>query len=136
MSDDELERIRLEKIKNLMAQQAMPKEIIKIQSEQQFRELLNKYKDKIIIIDFWAVWCAPCLMFAPIYEKLHQEYQEEFIFTKINVDEQQRLAAYYGIRGIPTTLFIKNGNVIHKAVGAMNYDMMKNILMKLKSGDS
>ncbi|MHA1802938.1 MAG: thioredoxin [Promethearchaeota archaeon] len=136
MSDDELERIRIEKMKKLMVQQAMPKEIINIQAEEQFRELLNKYKDKIIIIDFWATWCAPCRIFAPVFEKLHQEYQEEFIFTKINVDEQQRLAAYYGITGIPTTLFIKNGNVIHKAVGAMNYDMMKNILMKLKSGDS
>ena len=133
MIDEELEKIRLEKAKKILMVQSMPKEIIQITSENHFDDLGGKHKDKIFIIDFWAIWCSPCMAFAPVFEKLQQEFQQEFIFTKVNVDNVPILANRYGITGIPTTLFIKNGRVVHKVVGAVNYDMMKNVLLKLRS---
>ncbi len=132
MSEKDLEKIRMEKVRKIMMLQSMPKEVIHVHSDGEFADLIQKYPDKIIAIDFWAVWCSPCMSFAPIFERLHEEFHQEFIFAKVNVDETQ-IANRYGITGIPTTLFIEGGKVIHKVVGAMNYEMMKNILLKLRS---
>ena len=66
-------------------------------------------------------------------EKLHEEFQNDFIFLKVNVDENSSVAMKYQITGIPTTLFIKNGEIVNKIVGAMNYDGMKKVLIKLNS---
>ncbi|KKM18161.1 hypothetical protein LCGC14_1503430, partial [marine sediment metagenome] len=82
MSDHELERIRLRKAEMLLKQKSTPKGIIKIQDENEFNKLLTDFPEKIVIIDFWAVWCGPCKIFAPVFEKLHQEYQHEFLFVK------------------------------------------------------
>ena len=71
------------------------------------------------------------MFFAPIFKKLHKEFQNDFIFLKVNVDENSSVAMKYQITGIPTTLFIKNGEVVNKIVGAMNYDGMKKVLVKL-----
>lgn len=135
MSDEELERIKKEKVKKLMMLQSIPREIIKIQSENQFNDISTKFKDKISVIDFWAVWCAPCISFAPVFEQLFREYQQDFIFAKVNVDEVPGIANRFQITGIPTTLFVKNGNPVHKMVGAANYQMMKVTLEKLKSNN-
>ena len=72
------------------------------------------------------------MFFAPIFKKLQDEFQKDYIFVKVNVDENSAIAMKYGITGIPTTLFIKNGEVINKIVGAMNYDGMKKVLEKLE----
>jgi len=133
MSDHDLDKIRMEKAKMMMKLQSLPKEIIKIHSEDEFNKLLADYPDKIIVFDFWAVWCGPCMAFAPVFEKLQKEYPHDFIFAKINVDEIGSIAQRFGITGIPTTLFFKNEQVIQKIVGAMNYNSMKQILDNLKS---
>ncbi|MFX0057346.1 MAG: thioredoxin, partial [Candidatus Heimdallarchaeota archaeon] len=91
------------------------------------------YHDRVIIIDFWAIWCGPCLAFAPVFERLQQENSQDFIFVKVNVDENPSIAQKYRITGIPTTLFIKNEKVIHKIVGSVNYEYMQRIFQKLKS---
>ena len=103
-----------------------------IKFDDDFKKILKNYPDKIIIIDFWAVWCGPCMFFAPIFKKLQQEFQKDFIFVKVNVDEIPTVAIKYQITGIPTTLFIKNDKVVNKIVGSMNYDGMKKVLDKLK----
>ncbi|MFW9897916.1 MAG: thioredoxin [Candidatus Thorarchaeota archaeon] len=131
MSDRELEQIRLKKMQELLKRQPMPKEIVKIHNIKEF-EKLNKDFDKIIIVDFWAIWCAPCMAFAPVFERLQQEYGKEFIFTKVNVDENPEISRKYGITGIPTTLFLKKEKVLSKIVGAMNYDKMKLIIEQMK----
>ena len=133
MSDNDLEKIRLKKAKMLVKSQSMPTEIVKIHSAEEFDKLTQDFSDKVIIIDFWAVWCSPCLMFAPIFEKLQKERYQDFIFVKVNVDEVGSIAQNYRITGIPTTLFIKDNKVIHKIVGAVNEDYMNRILEKLQS---
>ncbi|MFW9865081.1 MAG: thioredoxin [Candidatus Thorarchaeota archaeon] len=131
-ADEKLEMLRMKKAEALLKHQAMPENIIEIQSSEEFNKLLKNYPDSIIVIDFWAVWCGPCMFFAPIFKKLHGEFQKDFIFVKVNVDENNAIARKYGITGIPTTLFIKNDEIINQVVGAMNYEGMKKVLVKLK----
>jgi thioredoxin len=131
MSDHELEKIRLKKAEMLMKLSSLPKEIIEVHSANEFNKIITEY-DKIIIIDFWAVWCSPCKIFVPVFKKLQEEYQNEFIFLKVNVDEVPSIAQQYRISGIPTTLFIRKGQVLNKVVGATNYDNMKVFLERLK----
>ena len=133
MSDNDLEKIRLKKAEMLVKTQSMPTEIVKIHSAEEFSKLTKDFSDKVIIIDFWAVWCSPCMMFAPIFEKIQKERYQDFIFVKVNVDEVGSIAQTYRITGIPTTLFIKDNKVIHKIVGAVNEEYMNRILEKLQS---
>ena len=132
MSDHELEKIRLKKAEMLMKLRSIPKKIINIHSLDEFNKILKDYPNIITIVDFWAIWCAPCMAFAPIFEKIQQEHEHEFIFTKVNVDQNGEIARQYRISGIPTTLFIKNHKIIQKVVGVMNYNSMKSIIQKLK----
>lgn len=133
MSDNELDRIRLKKAEMLLKTQNIPKEVLNINSIEEYNNLLKEFPNKIIILDFWAIWCGPCISFAPIFEKLQQEHASEFIFVKINVDQIPSIAQRYRITGIPTTLFIKNEKIVHKIVGAANFEYMQRILEKLKS---
>lgn len=133
MSDDELEKIRQRKVEMLLKQQSMPNEIIKLHDVNELNKLTKDFPDKIVIIDLWAVWCGPCKIFAPIFEKLQKEYSNDFLFAKVNVDENPSIAQSFGVTAIPTTLLIKNGKLVRKFVGVMNYDTLKQILEKLKS---
>jgi thioredoxin 1 len=72
-----------------------------------------------VLVDFWAEWCGPCRMIAPILEDLAQEYAGKVKIVKVNVDENSVSAATYGVRGIPTLLLFKNGQVADTKVGAL-----------------
>ncbi|MFW9936183.1 MAG: thioredoxin [Candidatus Thorarchaeota archaeon] len=133
MSDNDLEKIRIKKAEALLKSQSMPKEIIKVRSQEEYNNLLKEFNERIIIVDFWAIWCGPCMAFAPVFESLQKEHSQDFIFAKVNVDELPSIAQNYRITGIPTTLFIKNDKIIHKIVGSVNYDYMQRVLQKLKS---
>ncbi len=81
-----------------------------------------------VLVDFWAEWCGPCRMVGPIVDQLHSEYQGKAIIGKINVDDEQEIAAKYGIRNIPTILFFKDGEIVDKNVGvAPKADLAKKI---------
>ena len=73
--------------------------------------------DKPVVVDFWAAWCGPCRMVAPIMDELTTEYDGKAVITKIDVDSNQEFAAKYGVRNIPTVLVFKNGEVVEKQVG-------------------
>lgn len=77
-----------------------------------------KKGDKPLVIDFWATWCGPCRMIAPIIEKMAKKYEGQIVVGKCDVEENEDLATMYNIRNIPTVLFFKNGIVIDKLVGA------------------
>jgi len=70
-----------------------------------------------VVVDFWAEWCAPCKMIAPLLDELAQEYGERVKITKVNIDQHQELAVRYRINSIPTLLFFKNGQVVDQVVG-------------------
>jgi len=71
-----------------------------------------------VLVDFWAEWCGPCKMIAPVLDELATEFQGKVKIGKVNIDEQQALAAKYGIRAIPTLLLINKGEVAEQMVGA------------------
>ena len=80
-------------------------------------EVLNS--EKPVLVDFWASWCGPCRMVIPVVEKIAEEYPE-YKVVKVNVDEEQELAAQFGVMSIPTLMIVKNGEVVNKSVGAKN----------------
>ncbi len=72
-----------------------------------------------VVVDFWAPWCGPCRMVSPILEVLAEEYDGKFTLLKVNTDENPQYAIQYGVQGIPTMLFINNGQIVDRVVGAM-----------------
>ncbi len=86
-------------------------------NDANFEEVVLQ-SDKLVIVDFWAEWCGPCRMVAPVVEELSHDYEGRIIVAKVDVDSNPGTASKYGIRNIPTLLFIKNGEVVAKHVGA------------------
>lgn len=76
--------------------------------------------DKPVLVDYWAEWCGPCKMIAPVLEEVAEEYAEKLMVAKLNIDENQATPPKYGIRGIPTLMIFKNGNVAATKVGALS----------------
>lgn len=74
--------------------------------------------DKVVLVDFWATWCGPCRMIAPIIDELHEELDGKAVIGKVDVDANSESSANYGVRNIPTLLIFKNGEVVDKMVGA------------------
>ncbi|TNF45850.1 MAG: thioredoxin [Bacteroidetes bacterium] len=86
-------------------------------TDANFQELVMN-SDKPVVVDFWAEWCGPCRMVGPIIEEMHKEYDGKAVVGKVNVDFNPGVASQFGIRNIPTILFIKNGEIVDKQVGA------------------
>jgi thioredoxin 1 len=72
-----------------------------------------------VIVDFWAPWCTPCKMVAPVLDKLAKEFDGKLLIAKVNTDDNPEWAGKYGVQGIPTMLFVSNGKIIHRQVGAL-----------------
>ena len=81
-----------------------------------------------ILVDFWAEWCGPCKMIAPILDEIAVEFEGKLTITKLNIDQNPATAPKYGIRGIPTLLLFKNGEVAATKVGALSKGQLKDFL--------
>ena len=86
--------------------------------------------EQLVLVDFWAVWCAPCRMIAPIVEELAAEREGVLKVVKVDVDNNQDIAAKFGIRSIPTLLIFKNGEVVDQMIGAVPKSMIESKLEK------
>ena len=84
--------------------------------------------DKPVLVDYWAEWCGPCKMIAPILEEVASEYGERIRVCKMNIDENQETPPRYGIRGIPTLILFKNGEVEATKVGALSKTQLQSFL--------
>jgi thioredoxin 1 len=85
----------------------------------------------VVMVDFWATWCGPCKIVAPVVEELAKEYEGKASFAKVNTDENQDLATRFNIRGIPTLIFFKEGKVMDQIVGAVPKAQLKSKLDSL-----
>ena len=95
----------------------------KIATNTNFDELLQD--GKLVIVDFWAVWCGPCRMLSPLLDEMEEEMADKVTVVKVNVDDADEIAMKYRIMNIPTLLFFKGGQLVDKTVGAMP----KNVLV-------
>jgi len=82
--------------------------------------------DSVSVVDFWAEWCGPCRMVAPIIEELANDYEGKVVVGKLDVDSNPGISMKYGVRSIPTILFIKNGEVVDKHVGTATKQALSN----------
>ena len=97
----------------------MASDLIKHVSDSSFDADVLK-SDQPVLVDFWAEWCGPCKMIAPVLEEVSVSYQDKLQIAKVNVDENRTISAKFGIRGIPTLMLFKNGQLAATKVGALN----------------
>jgi thioredoxin 1 len=121
-SDDELEAIKHKKLAELQKEattKAMMSSITEpiVLTDSNFASEVTKYP--IMLVDFWAPWCGPCRIVSPIIEQLSREYSGRVAFGKVNVDENQRIAASFGIQSIPTLMIFKGSKAVDVIIGAM-----------------
>ncbi|MEM4645112.1 MAG: thioredoxin [Archaeoglobaceae archaeon] len=114
---DEIEEIRKKKLRKLM-RMVGEKNVKPVELDQNnFESFINQNENAVV--DFWAEWCMPCRYVSPIIDELAKEFSGKVAFGKVNVDENQRIAAKFGITAIPTLIFFKKGKAVDQIVGAM-----------------
>jgi thioredoxin 1 len=93
-------------------------------TDQGFSDAVLK-SDKPVVVDFWAPWCRPCLMMAPMFEELAGEYADKMVFAKMNTDDNQVTPGGFGIQGIPTLIFFRGGREIDRLVGLQRSEVLR-----------
>lgn len=101
-------------------------------NEKNFQKKVIESK-KLVLVDFWAPWCGPCQIFAPILEEIEKEFEEKIKVYKINVDENQNISNQYQIEAIPTIFIFKDGKIIDKIIGLITKEELKEKINSLSS---
>jgi thioredoxin 1 len=96
-------------------------------TDEAFEETVLK-SDLPVVVDFWAPWCGPCKMVAPILDKVAGEYAGKLIVAKVNTDDHSQWAMKFGVQGIPTMLFVVDGKVVHQQVGAVPEPFLRDMI--------
>jgi len=136
--EEEIQAIRLKKEKEILEKMAgppeneMPSELIHINTAEEFNSLVEKYQDKVIVIDFWAEWCAPCKMLGPIFETAQKEWNSEYIFAKLDTERLPNIAQALDVMGIPMLLFIRGKTEVHRQSGALRKNQFNKLLQQVK----
>ena len=98
-------------------------------TNENFQEVMGS--EMPVVIDFWAEWCGPCRMIAPIVDELAAEYEGRVLVAQCDVEECEEAVAKFGVRNIPTVVFVKGGEVVDKNVGAASKDALKAKIEKM-----
>lgn len=96
-------------------------------TDESFEKVVMQ-SDLPVIVDFWAPWCNPCKMIAPTLDKLAKELEGKIVIAKVNTDDYAQWMQKFGIQGIPTLLFVSNGKVVHRQVGALPERMLRDVV--------
>jgi thioredoxin 1 len=99
-------------------------------TDTNFEELVMS-EDQLVMVDFWAVWCGPCRMTAPVVKQLAEQYAGKIVVGKVNVDENPQLSERFQIMSIPTLLFFKNGKIVDQQVGYVPKELLEQQINKL-----
>jgi putative thioredoxin len=129
---DELEKIRKRKIERLKEKMRNNNVKIKIEvNDNDFEErVIKQSKNVLVIVDFWAEWCMPCLMLGPILEKITEEHKGKVVLAKVNVDKNPKLSQLYQIDGIPSVKIFKNERLVDGFIGALPESQVKEYIQK------
>lgn len=137
MSEPELEKIRMEKLKRLMSSKGKNVEDEPAKARADVSELRSSNFDEVlaanrfVLVDFWADWCAPCRMMAPIFKELAKTYGDRVLFARLNVDENPDTANRYYVQGIPTFILFKGSQPLRTIVGAVGRGPLENLLREI-----
>ncbi|MGE5831599.1 MAG: thioredoxin [Methanomicrobiales archaeon] len=137
--DDELQRIREKKLEELKRgiqgkpekpdrPAVKPEGQVMVLDERQFAAAVRDHP--FLVVDMWAPWCGPCRMVAPVVQELAAEFAGKIQFAKVNTDENQRVAATYGITAIPTILLFARGRLVERVIGAYPKPMLRDRILR------